>query len=221
MLQRFLSDVKFYELLFLIDKDLAEKTRSKKCLFCGNTLHQGNYFRKPRGGPQITDDDFKLCFSFCCYICRKRLKPPSFRFLGRRVYLGAVFVLISAMLYGASSKRLKKLQKFCGANLKTLKRWRTYWMEIFPRTDLWRTFSPRFTFLKMKSGSVVRQLFQIFRETSLLGTLKRVLGFLVVPKKREGVSKSTLIFPLCRKTFLHRRIPGYPVYRTAMNADFS
>lgn len=192
MLQLFLSDVKFYELLFLIDKDLAETARSEKCLFCGHALHQANYFRKPRGGPKIPDDDFNLCFSFCCYLCRKRLKPPSFRFLGRRVYLGAVFVLIPAMLYGASSKRLKKLQKFCGANLKTLKRWRTYWMEMFPQTDLWRTFSPRVAFLKMKSASVVRQLFQIFKKTSLLGTLKRVLEFLVTPKNGEGVSKSTI-----------------------------
>lgn len=192
MLQLFLSDVKFYELLFLVDKDLAEKARSKKCLFCGHTVHQANYFRKPRGGPEIPEDDFNLRFSFCCYLCRKRLTPPSFRFLGRRIYLGAVFVLISAMLYGASSKRLEKLKEFCGANLKTLERWRKYWVEIFPRNDLWRTFSPRVAIMKMKSASVVRQLFQIFRRTSLLGTLRRILGFLVDPENGEGVSKSTI-----------------------------
>ena len=192
MLQRFLTDVKFYELLLAFDRDLAETAREGRCIFCGNSLHQANYFRKPRGGPEIPDDDFNLRFSFCCYSCRKRLTPPSIRFLGRRVYLGAVFVLISAMLYGASPKRLKELQKFCGANLKTLERWRTYWAETFPRTAHWKAFSPRVALMKMKSASVIRQLFQIFREMTLMGTLKLILGFLVSLKNGEGVSKSPI-----------------------------
>ena len=91
MLQRFLSDRKFFEMLLVFDQDIAEKTGREKCVFCAGTLHQANFQRKPRGCPEILDDDFNLRFSFCCYRCRKRLTPNSFRFFGRRVYLGAFF----------------------------------------------------------------------------------------------------------------------------------
>jgi hypothetical protein len=41
--------------------------------------------------------------SLCCSRdgCRRRMTPPSVRFLGRRVYLGAVLVLVSAMQQGS------------------------------------------------------------------------------------------------------------------------
>jgi hypothetical protein len=38
------------------------------------------------------DDDRRL--SLCCSQCRRRTTPPSVRFLGRRVYLAAVVVLV-------------------------------------------------------------------------------------------------------------------------------
>ena len=41
-------------------------------------------------------EEYDRRLSFCCAldVCRKRTTPPSLRFLGRKVYLGAVVVLI-------------------------------------------------------------------------------------------------------------------------------
>jgi hypothetical protein len=74
---------------------------------CDGVLHSARFRRKPRGGPAGLGEDFNQRLSFCCAVelCRKRLTPPSFRFLGRKAYLGAVVVLISAMREGATAAR--------------------------------------------------------------------------------------------------------------------
>jgi hypothetical protein len=93
----------FWLFLFSIDQDLAETTREKACP-CGGRLHRANYPRKPRGGPDDLPEPYRQRFSFCCERdgCRKRTTPPSVRFLGRKVYLGAVVILISAMNYNGT-----------------------------------------------------------------------------------------------------------------------
>ena len=131
MLQRFFSDGKFFCLLLAFDEDLAEKARLARCQFCRAPLHQAHFQRKPRGGSQDLDDQHTCRFSFCCYRCRKRLTPPSFRFLSRKVYFGVIFLLVSAMLGGASSERRRKLQEFCGADARTLGRWKIWWEATF------------------------------------------------------------------------------------------
>jgi hypothetical protein len=54
---------------------------------------------------------------------RKRLTPPSRRYLGRRVYLATVVTLISAMLHGTTPARLARLSDVPGINRPTLVRW--------------------------------------------------------------------------------------------------
>ena len=89
---------RFWSFLLTVDQDLAEETRKKACP-CGGRLHSANYLRKPRGTPVRLPEQECLRFSFCCDRdgCRKRATPPSVRFLGRKVYLGAIVILISAM----------------------------------------------------------------------------------------------------------------------------
>jgi hypothetical protein len=70
--------------------------------------------------------------------CRKRVTPPSVRFLGRRVYLGAVVVLLSTVRHGGSTKRLARLRKLFGVAPRTVQRWRRWWRETFPRTRCWK-----------------------------------------------------------------------------------
>src|SRR6266478_7977922 len=53
---------------------------------------------------------------------RKRRTPPSFRFLGRKVFLGAVAVLVSAMRQGATAER--QLCELVGVGRRTIARWR-------------------------------------------------------------------------------------------------
>ena len=83
-----------FELLFAIDQDLAANARAAGCPACGGRLHSVRYPRKPRGGPADLGPEYDWRFSFCCAGegCRRRATPPSVRFLGRRVYLGAVVV---------------------------------------------------------------------------------------------------------------------------------
>lgn len=158
MLPRFLNSLKFFRLLLDFDADMAEKAQRGGCQWCPGQLHQAHYQRKPRGGPDGLDEWFDRRFSYCCYLCRKRLTPPSFRFLGRRVYLGAILILISAMLGDASPRRRQRLQEQCGADARTLGRWRQWWAEAFSQTGVWRTFSPRLFLVWVPSLSIPRQL---------------------------------------------------------------
>ena len=74
---------RFWSFLLAVDQDLAEETRKKACP-CGGRLHCANYLRKPRGTPVQLPEPQCLRLSFCCDRdgCRKRVTPPSVRFLG-------------------------------------------------------------------------------------------------------------------------------------------
>lgn len=144
MCHELLADAKFFELLLRYDEDLAAAARKKGCR-CGGRLDSARFPRKPRGGPADLEGYDKR-FSFCCAKdgCRSRVTPPSVRFLARRVYLGAVVVLVSAMRYGLSSRRLQKLYEHIGADRRTLERWRRWWLQAFVRSELWREAKGRF-----------------------------------------------------------------------------
>jgi hypothetical protein len=61
------------------------------------------------------------------------------RFFGRRWYVAPVFVLISAMRDGLTVRRLEELRAELGTcpSLRTLRRWRTWWREIFATSRFW------------------------------------------------------------------------------------
>lgn len=136
MCHRILGDARLYALLRTFDLDLAAAARAGGCE-CGGVLHVANYRRKPRGGSGEEDD---LRFSFCCDRegCRARATPPSLRFLGRRVFLGAVVVLVSAMMNGLTPRRVADLSSLVGASERTLRRWRTWWRTAFTESAFWR-----------------------------------------------------------------------------------
>jgi hypothetical protein len=129
----------FWPFLLAIDKDLAEATRRKGCS-CGGRLHCANYPRAPRGGPEHLPEEYNHRFSFCCERdgCRKRATPPSVRFLGRKVYLGAEVVLISAMRQGATPRRVRELSSRFGVDRATIARWQTFWRDHVPQTPFWK-----------------------------------------------------------------------------------
>lgn len=146
MWQKVLQESSFHLLLLAFDRELAEEYGQKECGECGGRLHRSAYSRKPRGGPPDLPEDYALRESFCCGEdgCRRRVTPPSLRFLGRRVYLGAVVVLVSAMVHGVTAKRASSLHELCGVSVRTLRRWRHWWREQFVRTGLWRELRGRF-----------------------------------------------------------------------------
>jgi hypothetical protein len=130
---------RFWPFLWAVDRDLAEETRKRACP-CGGRLHSANYLRKPRGTPVQLPAAQCLRLSFCCDRdgCRKRTTPPSVRFLGPKVYLGAIVILISAMRQGPSPRRVRELSTRFGADRRTIARWQVFWREHFPQTPFWK-----------------------------------------------------------------------------------
>jgi hypothetical protein len=137
---------RFWSFLLAIDQDLAETTRKQACP-CGGRLHCANYLRKPRGTPVQLPEPQRLRLSFCCDRdgCRKRVTPPSVRFLGPKVYLGAVVILISAMRQGPTPRRVRELSAHFGADRRTIASWQVFWREHFPQTPFWKIAHSRLT----------------------------------------------------------------------------
>jgi hypothetical protein len=135
---------RFWSFLRAVDQDLAEETRKKACP-CGGRLHAANYPRKPRGTAVQLPEQECLRLSFCCDRdgCRKRVTPPSVRFLGPKVYLGAIVILISAMRQGPSPRRVRELSTRFGADRRTIARWQVFWRERFPQTPSWKVAGAR------------------------------------------------------------------------------
>ena len=134
----------FWLFLFTIDQDLANAIRESGCS-CGGRLHSANYLRKPRDGRASLPELVRTRLSFCCDRdgCRKRTTPPSVRFLGRKVYLGAIVILISAMRQGPSPRRVRELSARFDVDQRTIARWQVFWREHFPQTPFWKTARAR------------------------------------------------------------------------------
>lgn len=134
-MEKLLRDRRLYMFLEQVDRDFAAEAQSRGCEHCGAVLHRGDYSRKPRGGPS-----WDRRYSFCCSQdgCRKRKTPPSVRFLGRKVYVGLVVVLVSAMMHGPSDRRLERLQQDLPIDRRTLKRWLQWWTQIFVQYAFWK-----------------------------------------------------------------------------------
>ena len=141
-----LADASFHELLLTIDRDLAEACRAGVCVTCGGRLHSAPYPRKPRGRTCRLGPEHDQRFSFCCAVdgCRSRATPASLRFLGRRVYVAAIVVLIAILQHGATDSRLARLSEVISVDRRTVMRWRTWWRDTFTATPFWRLARAQF-----------------------------------------------------------------------------
>ena len=139
MCHAFFNDSRFYQFLFRIDQDIAAEVQAGGCT-CGGVLHSARYPRKPRGIRCALDESCDRRLSFCCATdgCRRRATPPSVRFLGRKVYLGAIVVLVMAMEHGLSTKRRQQLIEQLDLYPQTLARWRRWRRKIFPASRCWQ-----------------------------------------------------------------------------------
>jgi hypothetical protein len=140
-----MADARFHRLLLAMDEDIAACCRAAGCP-CGGVLHGAQFWRKPRGKPAGLDEAYDARFSFCCAVrdCRQRMTPPSLRFLGRKVYLSTIVTLISAMQYGVTTARLRRLSEELGIDRRSVARWRSWWLASFPATAFWRAASAAF-----------------------------------------------------------------------------
>ena len=138
-----LADTRFHDLLLAIDRDLADAARAEGC-HCGGCLHSARYPRKPHGRPKCLDGrlgpDHDRRFSFCCAVdgCRARETPASVRFLGPRVFIATVVVLIAMLQQGATDARLAGLADVVSVDRHTVERWRQWWRDTFTAMPFWQ-----------------------------------------------------------------------------------
>lgn len=145
MLHELVFDVEFFARLDAIDAEIAVKLAAQGCPFCGGPLHQGNYLRKPRGALlALGGEQYSLRYSLCCGWrgCRRRVLPPSLRFLGRRVYLEVVVLFATVVLQLVAAFR--KASVATGVPAKTLRRWAAWWVGMFPASPTWLDLKARF-----------------------------------------------------------------------------
>lgn len=157
------SDARLYIALLEFDRDLRDERQAAGC-DCGGALHVADYPRKPRGSPGRLPEGYGRRFSLCCGRegCRRRATPRSVRFLGRRVYLGAVFVLASALRLGLSGRRVAELRRLLGVSRRTLERWRQWWLEMFRATRVWREVQGRLA-SPVDTSRLPRSLLEYFK----------------------------------------------------------
>jgi hypothetical protein len=179
-------------LLLNADRELAAETRARGCR-CGGRLHSARYRRKPRRGlPEELRDEYRWRESLCCDRCRKRTTPPSLRFLGRRVYLAALVVLVSAMTGGVTAGRAARMEALVGVSLRTLQRWRAWWLRTFPRTVFWREARGRLVPSVDESRLPASLLDRFTAPAEQAGEgLLRCLGFLSPITTHEGCTVAT------------------------------
>ena len=132
MFGAFEAGIEFFEGLVAIDQAIVERAATKPCSDCGGPLYRGDYDRKPRGGwLAAAAEAFGRRFSLCCGRdgCRHRVTPPSVRFLGRRVYVGAVVVLASVVFLATTTARAA--ERSTGVPARTARRWLRWWRGPF------------------------------------------------------------------------------------------
>ena len=131
-----LSDPCVWAFLKQVDEAEAEVCRKAGCPYCGGVLHSATYPRKPHGLAAGLRDGVRR-FSFCCADCRRRVKPPSVRFFGRRFRVAPLFLMVNVLVLTGGA-RLEAIGRQWGIPVMTLRRWRRWWCERFPKTREWR-----------------------------------------------------------------------------------
>jgi hypothetical protein len=191
MYRSLLGDSRLYELLLKCDEDLAVAARAQGCP-CGGVLHRASYARKPRGFIAGQPAGYDERHSFCCAQdgCRKRTTPPSLRFLGPKVYLGAVVTLITALRCGLNERRSLELQQLVGASRRTLERWRQWWQELLPATPFFRAV--RASICEVSVAQLPASLLAHFQASDELTRIVRLLDFIKPITTRSAGSTAML-----------------------------
>ena len=151
---------------------------------CRTPVHSARYPRKPRGiAPEHRQVSYRR-LSFCCDVdgCRSRATPQSVFYLGRRVYLGAVVLLGTAMRCAVSGRALRELCVLLGVPRSTLDRWRGWWNSDLLATPFWKMAAGRFIpqiaellpaslLARFTAADPVAQLLDVLRFVAPLSTM--------------------------------------------------
>lgn len=113
------ADTAFFQGLRALDFELFKDAKARPCPRCGGPLDTSHIPRKPRGAGEEEDRRFSLC----CRRdgCRRRVTPPSLRFLGRKVY--SAWVVILVLDFAAELGLSRVIAR------RTITRWRQFWRD--------------------------------------------------------------------------------------------
>lgn len=134
----------FFRVLVEVDEAVTRRVAVGGCPVCDGPLHRSDYDRKPPGALVApAGEAFARRFSLCCgrERCRKRAMPPSVRFLGRRVHLGAVVILAS--IVALALRAAAKIWRRTGVPARTTRRWLGWWQGPFLRTGMFVSICTR------------------------------------------------------------------------------
>jgi hypothetical protein len=134
----------FFVALEKTDAEIVQQVQKEGCPVCGGRLHRSDFERKPRGALMAAAGEaFATRFSLCCGQegCRKRATPPSVRFLGRRVYLGAVVIVASVVAQVlTAAEAIGRASKVPAG---TVRRWQGWWKGAFLGTEVFLALRAR------------------------------------------------------------------------------
>lgn len=151
----------FFVMLEEADQRTVQQAVALGCAVCGGPLHRADFVRKPRGALIAPEgEEFVKRFSLCCGRegCRKRLTPPSLRFLGRRVYLGVVVIVASFVAQAFATAHT--LRQKTGVPALTVRRWLGWWGGTFISTEVFVAIRARLVGVDESKlpGSIVARL---------------------------------------------------------------
>ncbi len=133
----FVPESSFFAALAALDRAIALEARASPCPACGGPLDFSTWRRKPRGGPDLPDDDL-VRWGLCCRRCRKRVLPPSALFFGRHVYSKPVVLLVvAARQRQLALASLERLRDMFAVSRQTIVRWIRVFLERLPSSDSW------------------------------------------------------------------------------------
>lgn len=123
------GNAKFLATLTTADEAIAREAQKGRCPLCGGRLDRADFARKPRDDLAESESSWSRRISLCCSRegCRRRLTPPSTRFLGRKVYAAPYIVI--ALVAGATARAI--------ASARTRRRWVEWWQTAFIASAFW------------------------------------------------------------------------------------
>ncbi len=169
--------IEFFEGLTAIDRTIVEKAAQEPCRDCGGPLYRGDYPRKPRGGGiAVMAEGLDRRFSLCCGRdgCRHRATPPSVRFLGRRVFVGAVVIVASAVALATTA--VATAARATGVPARTTRRWLRWWRGPFTTSRPFVELSARLVPAPQRARLPISMLERLAQDGS--DAVAKLLGWL-------------------------------------------
>ncbi|MHB8532850.1 MAG: hypothetical protein ACYDC2_09025 [Solirubrobacteraceae bacterium] len=112
---------------------------------------------------------------------------------------------MSALRDGLTPRRVAQLHELYDVSRRTLERWRTWWLETFPATDVWRAFRGRFSPV-VDESDLPRALLERFGGLGTKRGLVAALKLLAPLGASEHARRGTILGP--QKVSLDKRGGG-------------